>query len=57
MKNKKTLLGAVREYGIFEVKDVIEHSGVSRETLTNYMQKKQKLFDLICIGVKQKLNR
>jgi AcrR family transcriptional regulator len=51
---KKTLLSAVREYGIFDAKDVIEATGVSRETLTNWLKNKQKLFDIVCIGVKTK---
>jgi hypothetical protein len=55
---KKTLLQAVREYGIFEVKDVIAATGQSRQTLSNWLNSKPRLLELVLKGMKfESLNK
>lgn len=49
---KKSLLQTVREYGIFEVKDVVEATGQSRQTLQNWLKDKPKLLTLVLAGIK-----
>ena len=55
----KTLLDAVREYGIYEVKTILDASqgDISYMTLKNYWLKKPTLFRMICVAVKQQQNK
>jgi hypothetical protein len=48
---KKTLLDVVREYGIFEVKDVIERTGKSRQTLQNWAKNDEKFLRIMLLGL------
>lgn len=58
MTNKKTLLETVRDYGIFEVKTVIEATGKSRQTLQNWAKTDEKLLRLVLLGMQaDKLNK
>ncbi len=54
METNKTLLDAVREHGIIEVKEILDASNgeLSRNTLDNYRKNKPNLFKMICIAVK-----
>lgn len=52
---KKTLLETVREYGIHEVKTVIEASGVTRAGLQKWAVTRPELLRLVLLGM-QSLN-
>ena len=54
MPDKKTLLDAVREHGIFEIKEVTRLTGVSPQTLNNWLKNKPELLEIVLIGVKAK---
>lgn len=49
---KKTLLDVVREYDIFEVKDVLGLTEQSRDTLSRWITAKPKLLHYILLGIK-----
>jgi hypothetical protein len=49
---KKTLLDTVREFGIFEVKEVVDATDVSRQTLTNWLKDKPKLLNVVLAGIR-----
>jgi len=51
MESKKTLLETVREYGVFDVKSVIEATGKSRQTLQNWAKADEKLLRLLLAGM------
>jgi len=53
MESKKTLLETVREYGIFDVKSVIEATGKSRQTLQNWLKTDEKLLRLVLKGMQK----
>jgi hypothetical protein len=48
---KKTLLETVREYDLFEVKEVISATKVQRATLQNWVESRPELLRLILIGM------
>jgi hypothetical protein len=51
MADKKTLLETVREYGFFEVKEVIEATGLARNTLQDWNKKRNRLLRIILMGL------
>ena len=52
---KQTLLDAVREYGIHDIKTIIDaaNGDISRMTLKNYWLNKPNLFKIICLSIKK----
>jgi hypothetical protein len=52
MNKNKTLLETVRDYGFFEVKEVIEQTGLARNTLQDWNKKRNRLLRIILAGLK-----
>jgi hypothetical protein len=48
---EKTLLETVRNYGIFEVKEVIEATGMSRAGLQKWLKERPELLRLVLLGI------